>query len=95
VLNSPKWINTKIKELEIAPPHRIPAYIMEYTYDNKIVYYIPADCCDQLNPLYDEHGNIICKPDGGITGKGDGKCIDFNRHKLTGKLIWKDPRTEN
>jgi hypothetical protein len=86
------WIQKKIKELEAAPPKKAKSYIMQYEYNGRLVYYIPADCCDQLNPLYDEKGNIICKPDGGFTGKGDGKCPDFLRANLKGKKIWSDIR---
>jgi len=32
---------------------------------------------------------LLCAPSGGITGKGDGKCPDFNEKAGEGKLIWK------
>ena len=89
----PDWLQAKIKEMEAAKPHRIYACVMAYSFKGQTVYYIPADCCDQLNVLYNAKGEIICKPDGGFTGKGDGKCPDFNRNELQGKLIWEDPRT--
>jgi hypothetical protein len=37
-------------------------------------------------------GRLICQPDGGITGKGDGKCPDFDKNKTNEKLVWQDPR---
>jgi hypothetical protein len=43
--------------------------------------------------LYDSSGNIICAPDGGFTGKGDGKCTDFFSGRAKELLIWKDART--
>jgi len=47
-------------------------------YKGKEVNYKPAErCCDQMGEVRDTSGNIICHPDGGITGKGDGKCPDF------------------
>ena len=86
----PKCIKIKIKELQNKPVQRPPASVWEFEYNGKKVYYIPADCCDRFNPLYDKKCNIICHPDGGITGKGDGKCLDFSRKNE--KLIWKDDR---
>ena len=62
--------------------------IIRYSYNDKTVYYFRMPCCDQLNVLYDETGKEICKPDGGITGKGDGKCPDFNANKKDPKQIW-------
>jgi hypothetical protein len=91
----PAWLTVKIKSLQEAPPHKLPSFVMQYTFNNQTVYYIPADCCDQLNPLYKEDGTLLCKPDGGFTGKGDGKCPDFNRATLKGILIWEDPRTKD
>ncbi len=88
----PAWVQQKIAELEKQKPHSLQSYIKEYSYQGKKVYYIPADCCDQLNPLYDEKGNVICHPSGGFSGKGDRKCLDFNPKPDEGKLIWEDVR---
>ena len=86
----PQCITKKINELKKIPVQNPPASIWEFEYQGKKVYYIPADCCDRFNPLYDKKCNIICHPDGGITGKGDSKCLDFSRKNE--KLIWKDDR---
>lgn len=86
----PQCIKTKMEELQNKPVQNPPASVWEFKYQSKKVYYIPADCCDRFNPLYDGKCNIICHPDGGITGKGDGKCTDFLRKNE--KLIWKDDR---
>jgi hypothetical protein len=40
----------------------------------------------------DESCSIICSPDGGFSGKGDGNCIDFFEKRTNGKLIWRDKR---
>ncbi len=89
---TPKWLQEKIAELEKQKPHQAKSFIKEYQFNGIKVYYIPADCCDQLNPLYDESGKIICHPSGGITGRGDGKCPDFKPAASDGKLIWEDSR---
>jgi hypothetical protein len=42
--------------------------------------------------LYDAKGKILCHPEGGITGKGDGKCANFDKRKTNEQLVWQDPR---
>jgi len=54
--------------------------IWQYDYLGETVFYFPTtpgDCCDTFSRLYDVDGNLICYPDGGITGKGDGRCPGF------------------
>jgi hypothetical protein len=38
--------------------------------------------------LYDAKCNLLGHPDGGMTGKGDGKFPDFNKEKRKEKIIW-------
>ena len=57
-------------------------------------YYVPPQCCDQFSTLYDADGAVICAPDGGITGRGDGKCPDFFQSRTNEKLFWEDSRTQ-
>lgn len=45
-----------------------------------------------MSRLFDENCNRICAPDGGKTGKGDGKCPDFFEKRTDEKLVWKDER---
>ena len=89
---APSCILNKIDELKNKPRQNPPAEVYEYNYLNKKAYYFTSDCCDQYNFLYDNNCNVICAPDGGLTGGGDGKCADFNEAKREGKLIWKDQR---
>ena len=92
LLFTPSCILSKIDELKSKPKQNPAAEVYEFNYLNKKAYYFTADCCDQYNFLYDGNCNIICAPDGGISGSGDGKCVDFNESKQGGKLIWKDER---
>jgi hypothetical protein len=92
LLFTPSCILNKIEDLKNKPKQNPPAEVYEYNYLNKKVYYFTSDCCDQYNYLYDNNCNIICAPDGGITGGGDGRCGNFNEAKEKGKLIWKDER---
>lgn len=53
-----------------------PSY--KCSYKGETVYYYTSPCCDQYNHLYNRNGEIICAPDGGFSGQGDGKCPDFS-----------------
>jgi hypothetical protein len=90
----PDKIQTKIAELK-AQPKANPAYeVWEYQYQGQRVYLVTADCCDQYTTVYDACLNVLCAPSGGITGRGDGKCPDFNEKASEKKLVWRDPRKE-
>jgi hypothetical protein len=85
----PAWVQNQISVLKANPPYRTgKKMVLKYRYQGMDVYYIPADCCDQLNPLYDAFGKKICAPDGGFTGKGDGRCPDFDRASQSPTIIW-------
>jgi hypothetical protein len=88
----PPWLKARIAEV-LAERKRNPiTRILRYDYEGRKVYYISAPCCDQFSNVYDTRGKLICQPDGGITGKGDGKCPDFDKRKTNEKLVWQDPR---
>ena len=88
----PTCIIEKIKQLQAEEVWNPPASVWQYEYNGQTVYYIPARCCDIPSSLYDANCNLICHPDGGFTGKGDGKCTDFAEKRTKEKLIWKDER---
>lgn len=75
-------------ESKLSPPNT-PVQVDEYVYAGKKVYLITAHCCDQYNMLYDEDCTELCAPSGGFTGRGDGKCKDFDSTAKHVKLIWK------
>ncbi|MDB5263739.1 MAG: hypothetical protein JWQ14_3022 [Adhaeribacter sp.] len=88
----PACVKEKIDELKNKPTQNPPAKVWQYQYMGKTVYYIPPACCDQVSKLYDENCNFICAPDGGITGRGDGKCPEFFATRQNGILVWEDKR---
>lgn len=90
----PSWLENKIEALASEPVQNPPASVYEYIHRGQVVYYFPAPCCDQFSMLFDKKGVLLCHPDGGITGKGDGECPDFIHTRSNEKLIWKDERTE-
>lgn len=89
---NPEWVTSLIKKYENESVGNPPQSIWRYNYNGGIVYYVPAQCCDQPSTLYDISGNVICAPDGGYFGRGDGRCPDFFQERENEKLIWQDPR---
>jgi len=85
-------LNDKIEEILADGVWNPPAKIYSYKYKEHTVYYVPARCCDFPSILYDENCNIICNPDGGFSGGGDGRCNDFFDLRSDEKLIWEDTR---
>ena len=88
----PACIQQLITEYANRPLQNPSAEFYEYDYKGSKVYYMKPPCCDQMSKLYDANCNLLGSPDGGITGKGDGKVPDFYTERKNEKLIWKDPR---
>ncbi len=88
----PAWIKDFIAREETYPVADPPASLMQCGYKNQTVYYVPPRCCDVPGILYDETGNAICSPDGGISGIGNGKCPDFLTTRKNCRTVWKDTR---
>ncbi len=88
----PAWMQSLIASIEAEPVWNPPATITRYNYRGAAVYYLAAHCCDIRSKLYSASGSLVCEPDGGITGKGDGKCDDFLATRRDEKLVWKDQR---
>jgi hypothetical protein len=88
----PEFIQKEIKHIEKSVATNPPTKIIKYSYQNRIVYFITSHCCDIPSRLYDENGLLICQPDGGITGKGDLKCLDFFQNASNPVLVWEDAR---
>jgi len=68
-----------------------PRSVVEYEYKGNKVYYVNMPCCDFFNELYDSTGTLLGHPDGGITGRGDGKLPDFAKEKTKERIVWKAP----
>jgi hypothetical protein len=87
----PACIETKIEEIKMEEVRNPPAQVWKWEVDGQTYYYITSDCCDQYNYLYDEQCNVVCAPDGGISGMGDEKCPDFIE-QIDKTLVWEDDR---
>lgn len=89
---NPQHVERLIEAYGKAPVTNPPASIWRYSYRGKTVYYVPPSCCDVPGALYDTSGNPVCGPDGGISGRGDGKCPDFFERRTDEHLVWRDAR---
>ncbi|HNW45130.1 MAG TPA: zf-HC2 domain-containing protein [Elusimicrobiales bacterium] len=89
----PGWLDRLIGQYQKEPRGNPPYEVWKFIYLGKTVYYLPPQCCDQYSELYGESGALLCAPDGGKSGDGDGKCPDFYAQRKNGELVWKDSRT--
>ena len=88
----PQWLQNRIQSI-LATRKRNPIIrIARYQFEGQTVYYESAPCCDQQSTVYDVEGKILCHPEGGITGRGDGKCGNFQKRRTNEQLVWQDPR---
>ncbi len=90
--NNPSWVNDFIKKEESNTVANPPASLTKCIYKNQTVYYVPPRCCDIPSVVFNDKGETICSPDGGETGRGDGKCSDFLESKTDCAIVWKDSR---
>jgi len=90
-IDAPNCIENEIKKIKNEAVRNPPAQVWQWETDGQIYYYITSDCCDQYNYLYTNNCDIICAPDGGITGLGDRNCPNFIG-PIKKTLLWKDNR---
>ncbi|MCB0704256.1 MAG: hypothetical protein KDC34_03065 [Saprospiraceae bacterium] len=91
----PVCIENLIAEWESNPVTNPPSSVFQYEYNGMMVYYLPPMNGDIYSNLYNENCEIICHPDGGLTGTGDGQCPDFAKMRKNERLVWKDMREAN
>ncbi|MEP6615000.1 MAG: hypothetical protein ABJA57_00405 [Ginsengibacter sp.] len=84
----PSCLDAKIKTMAMDPSQGLPQSVTRYSYKQEAVYYMVSACCDKYNIVYDSACNIIGYPDGGLTGRGDGKMTDFRVEATEGKVVW-------
>ncbi len=87
----PACIKNKITTILNNTVSNPPTQIWKWEVDGKTYFYLTADCCDQFNYLYTTNCEIVCAPDGGFTGNGDGSCPTFNT-EIKKTLVWEDQR---
>jgi uncharacterized protein DUF6970 len=63
--------------------------VYEYEFNGETVYlFVPAGCPDAMYILYNENCDFVCSPSGGLSGNGDGRCLEFYNKAVNEKLIW-------
>ena len=90
-IDVPACIESKIIAIQNNSVTNPPTEVWRWVDNNKVYYYITSDCCDQFNLLYDTQCNLICAPDGGFSGQGDGNCPTFSNN-ISKTLVWIDER---
>jgi hypothetical protein len=88
----PQWLDDLIASQEAEPVANPPAFIARQEYASGVYYFLPSRCCDVFSELYDAGGALVCHPDGGITGDGDGTCPELGE-LLREEVVWRDTRT--
>ncbi len=86
----PPCLVTKIELMKSDSKQTPPQSVAEYDYKGNTVFYVTMPCCDQFNVVYDSDCNYLGAPDGGITGKGDGKLTDFYATAKNKKIVWEN-----
>ena len=89
MINMPSCLAAKIDSMKKTPDANMPQSVTQYNYKGSPVYYVTAGCCDKFNEVYDANCKNLGAPDGGITGKGDGKLPDFYGMATDKKVLWK------
>ncbi len=90
--NFPACVSQLIYTIKNEPVRNPRVRIYQYTYNRNTVYYVTSYCCDIPSELYDRNCNLICHPDGGLSGDVDARCRDFFEARANEKLLWIDPR---
>jgi Domain of unknown function (DUF6970) len=88
----PAWLTALTREAEAQPVANPPALIARYDYKGQSVYFLPQRCCDIMGVLYRADGSVLCHPDGGYNGTGDGQCADFFAERKNERIVWRDAR---
>lgn len=85
----PQFILDMLAKNKSMDAHEQALEITRYDYHGKQVYYVKPPCCDFFSKVYDSQGNLLGAPDGGMTGRGDGKLTDFHAAKSNAFGLWK------
>jgi hypothetical protein len=93
-------IKSIVAQRQMASGEPAAGNVVRYDYDGEavggavtLVYYVPPSSgADVTSELYNKQNELLCAPDGGITGQGDGQCTDFASERSNGCIVWADTR---
>ena len=74
VAGLPEWLRIRLADYDAQTGPAAPRAVFQVAYGDSVAYYTLAGCCDQLDPLVNASGVLVCYPTGGYTGHGDGMC---------------------
>ena len=89
VAGLPDWLRIRLADYDAQSGPAAPRAVYEVRYGDGVAYYVQAGCCDQLDPLVDAHGVLVCYPSGGFTGRGDGKCLGALPPVAERREVWR------
>ncbi len=89
VAGLPEWLRIRLADYDAQPGPAAPRAVFEVAYGDGMAYYVQAGCCDQLDPLIDARGVLVCYPSGGFTGRGDGKCPGALPPVVARREVWR------
>ncbi len=89
VAGLPDWLRIRLADYDAQPGPAAPRAVFEVRHGDGVAYYVQAGCCDQLDPLVDARGVLVCYPTGGFTGRGDGKCPDALPPIAQRREVWR------
>lgn len=88
----PQPLQELARQIQDGPVSNPPDQFLRHRIEGRSYYYRPARCCDFYSELYDAAGRLVCHPDGGLTGRGDGRCPGLMERAGPGELLWRDKR---
>ena len=89
VAGLPEWLRIRLADYDAQSGPAAPRAVYEVRRGDGIAYYVKAGCCDQLDPLVDARGVLVCYPSGGFTGRGDGKCPQALPPEADRREVWR------
>jgi hypothetical protein len=89
VAGLPEWLRIRLADYDAQVGPAAPRAVYELRYGDGVAYYVKAGCCDQLDPLVDARGVLVCYPSGGFTGRGDGKCLGALPPEAQRREVWR------
>jgi hypothetical protein len=89
VAGLPEWLRIRLADYDAQSGPAAPRAVYELPYGGGLAYYVKAGCCDQLDPLIDARGVLLCHPSGGFTGRGDGKCPGALPPESARREVWR------
>ncbi len=89
VAGLPEWLRIRLADYDAQAGPAAPRAVWQVRYGEGVAYYVQAGCCDQLDPLVDTRGVLVCYPTGGFTGHGDGKCMGALPPMSERREVWR------